>query len=112
MKHCRFKALLALDTAKRPGWLECGPGEYRGVAVAAGREDHPGERQYFPAVIETDDDQPLVVGDARSRVVTIMVEGQEPAAFFTAGQGFSLWSSGGRIGHGTVSRRLFFPATR
>ncbi len=39
-------------------------------------------------------------------MVTVTVTDDEAGEFFEAGQRFTLWS-GGDVGHGTISRRVF-----
>jgi hypothetical protein len=63
-----------------------------------------GSCRYFPAEICWDGEQPLHPGG--QAVVTVTVTDDDAAAFLGAGQPFTLWS-GGAVGHGTVSRRVF-----
>jgi hypothetical protein len=122
MKHWMFKALLSLDgTAGRPRSPLAGPArnpasrrpdglypsEAHGLMVCAARRGDAGQRQFFPAVIETDDGEPLRPGDRHSHTVTITVNGEDPAEFFAPGGEFTVWN-GREIGHGVVSRRVFF----
>jgi hypothetical protein len=66
----------------------------------------PAQRRYFPAAIYRPDDLPLVPGEA-SVVVTIEVADDEASAFLGPGQQVTLWH-GRDIGHGVISRRVFF----
>ncbi|HEY3953908.1 MAG TPA: hypothetical protein VGM53_11060 [Streptosporangiaceae bacterium] len=107
MSHWMFKALVSLDQARAGHQDHAYPSEAHGLMVCAGRCNHPSELQYFRAVIVTDDDQPLVPGDRHSHTVTVTVNGDEPGQFFRPGQHFAVWN-GSEIGHGVVSRRVFF----
>jgi len=74
--------------------------------IRCGNSAAPGQRRYFPAAIYRPDDLPLVPGEA-SVVVTIEVADDEASAFFGPGQRVALWN-GRDIGHGVISRRVFF----
>jgi hypothetical protein len=66
----------------------------------------PVHRRYFPATIYRTDDLPLVPGEA-GVVVTIEVADDQASAFLGPGQQVTLWN-GRDIGHGVISRRVFF----
>jgi len=63
-----------------------------------------GSSRIFPAELCRGSEEPLHPGDRAE--VTIAVTDDEARAFFDAGQRFTLWS-GGEVGHGTISRRVF-----
>ena len=100
----KFAAVVALDTARRPG------GQYLsgvpGLIAHAPSCVPPARHQYFPAIVRTDDDRPLRPGDHGLSVV-VSVPDDDAAGFFQPGQRFALWD-GTDVGHGTVATPLFF----
>ena len=66
----------------------------------------PAQNRYFPAAIYRPDDLPLIPGE-HGVVVTIEVADDEASAFLGPGQHITLWN-GLDIGHGVISRRVFF----
>ena len=63
----------------------------------------PSYARVFPAEISWDDEKQLHPGDRAE--VTITLIDDEAAAFFGAGQRFTLWN-GEEVGHGTISRQV------
>ena len=119
MQQVRYRALIALDpvppgpnalsmpeTPDRPTASK--PRQYRNhthaLMIRAQCLTNPGYARTFPAELSWEDERPLHPGDRAE--VTITMTDDEAAAFFGAGQRFSLWS-GTDIGHGTISRRVF-----
>jgi hypothetical protein len=119
MRQVRYRALIALDpvpaepgalsmptTARRPKASK--PRQYpnhtHALMVRAQCLSNPSYARCFPAELSWDDERPLHPGDRAE--VTITMTDDEAAAFFGAGQRFSLWS-GTDIGHGTISRRVY-----
>ena len=100
----KFAAVVTLDAVgrSRGQYLSGVPG----LMVRAPSCQLPARRQYFPAVVFTDDDQPLRPGDKGIHVV-MSVPDDDAGGFFQPGQHFTLWD-GADIGHGTVATRLFF----
>ena len=109
----RFRALIALDPAgtrsmlpsrpmRRPG--QCYLNHTHALMVQAARLRSPGRTRIFPAEICWDDEEPLYPGDRAE--VTITVIDDEAPDFLDGGQRFTLWS-GGDVGHGTITRRVF-----
>jgi hypothetical protein len=108
VRRFRFRALIMLDpAAPRPAALHPPAGQYpnhtHGLMIQA-HSPQTGLARYFPAELCWDSEQPLHPGDRA--VVTITVTDDEAGAFFGAGQRFTLWS-GGDVGRGVVSRRVF-----
>jgi hypothetical protein len=101
----RFAAVVTLEAAgrRRVMYLSGVPG----LMLHAPSCLAPARRQYFPAVVYTDDDRPLRPGDKGVSVI-LTVPDDDADGFFQAGQHFALWD-GADIGHGTVAERLFFP---
>ena len=99
----KFAAVVTLDAAGRS------QGQYLsgvpGLVVRAPSCQLPARRQYFPAVVYTDDDRPLRPGD-KGVHVAMSVPDDDAGGFFQPGQHFTLWD-GADIGHGTVAQRLF-----
>jgi hypothetical protein len=60
--------------------------------------------RYFETEICWDGEAPLLPGD--QAVVTLTVTDGDAAAFLATGPPFTLWS-GGDVGHGTITRRVF-----
>lgn len=110
MRQFRFRALITLDPVEpRSGGLHRPPRQYPNhtralVIMARPLRDDTGAARPLPAEIWWDGDEPLRPGD--HAVVTAMVSDEQADAFLGAGQRFTLWS-GGVVGHGTVSRRVF-----
>ena len=109
MRQLRYRALIALNPAvPRPAGPQSPARQYlshtRTLMVVARPLRNVGRLRYFPAEICWDSDGPLRPGDRAE--VTITVTDDEASAFFDAGQSFTLWS-GGDVGHGTISRRVF-----
>jgi hypothetical protein len=119
MRQVRYRALIALDptpagpdapsmptTPRRPKASK--PRQYpnhtHALMVRAQSLSDPSYARCFPAELSWDDERPLHPGDRAE--VTITMTDDEAAAFFGAGQRFSLWS-GTDIGHGTISRRVY-----
>ena len=109
LRQFMFRALVTLDPAgPGPSRLHPRASEYlnhtRSLMIQApALHDADGSR-YFSAEICWDGEQPLQAGD--HAVVTVTVTDDDAAAFLGTGQPFTLWSGGG-VGHGTVSRRVF-----
>jgi hypothetical protein len=109
VRQFRFRALITLDPARpSPGGLHPATGRYpnhtRALMIRARPLRSAGSTRCFPAEICWDNEQPLCPGDHAE--VTIAVTDDEAREFFDAGQRFTLWS-GGDVGHGTISRRVF-----
>lgn len=109
MRQFRFRALITLDRAEpRPSALRPPARQYPNHTRALMIEARPlrgiGGSRYFPAELSWDSERPLHPGDRA--VVTITVTDGEARAFFDAGQRFTIWS-GGDVGHGVISRRVF-----
>ena len=109
----RFRALIALDPAgtrsmlpsrpmRRPA--QCYLNHTHALMVQAARLHSPGRTRIFPAEICWDDGEPLYPGDRAE--VTITVIDDEAPDFLDGGQRITLWS-GGDVGHGTITRRVF-----
>lgn len=109
----RFRALITLEGAAAPSVLASRPARPRvphylnhthSLMVQALRLRTPAALRIFPAEICWDDETPLYPGDRAE--VTITVTDAEAPDFLDAGQRFTLWS-GGDVGHGTITRRVF-----
>lgn len=112
LRQTRFRALITLDPATpsrgTPMPAAAVPPQYpnhtRALMVRALRPRIPGTIRYFAAEICWDGDEPLHPGD--HAIVTITLTDDEAVAYLEGGQRFTLWS-GGDVGHGTISRRVF-----
>jgi hypothetical protein len=109
VRRFRFRALITLDgTEPHPRLPRKGRREYpnhtRDLMVEARPLRGAGCTRHFTAELCWDSEQPLHPGDRAE--VTITVTDDEARAFFDAGQRFTIWSGGG-VGHGVVSRRVF-----
>jgi hypothetical protein len=109
VRQARFRAIITLDPAEpRPALAHPPAREYpnhtRALMVRARPLRNSGFIRYFPAEICWDSERPLLPGD--HAVVTITVTDDKASDFFDAGQRFTLWS-GGDVGHGTISRKVY-----
>jgi hypothetical protein len=82
------------------------PNGTHAVMVGCCHREKPTQHRYFPAAIYRSDEQPLTPGDS-SVVVTLEIADDEASAYFSPGQQVTLWH-GRDIGHGVISRRVFF----
>ena len=105
LRQFKFKAVISLDPAAQLPATQY-PAETHSVMVHASPPGLPGSGRYFPAVIVRDDEQALRPGDS-GVIVTISVPDDEASEFFSSGRPFALWT-GTDVGHGTVSRHVFF----
>jgi hypothetical protein len=110
VRQFRFRALITLDPVEPRSGNLCPrlrqyPSHTRALMIVARplRAD-TGAARPLPAEIWWDGDEPLRPGDHAA--VTAMVSDEQADAFLGPGQRFTLWS-GGVVGHGTVSRRVF-----
>ncbi len=113
LRQNRFRALIVLDS---PGPRSLSPtlpsslpvrgylNHTHALMIRIPRLRAPGGIRYFPAEICWDDERQLHPGDHAE--VTITVTDDEALDFLGAGQRFILWS-GGEVGHGTISRKIF-----
>ncbi|HEX6449551.1 MAG TPA: hypothetical protein VF060_08820 [Trebonia sp.] len=74
------------------------------LMLRAESREKPGFYRSFSAELAWDDDVPLHPGERH--VITVTLTDDDAPVFFWAGQRFTLWS-GGEVGHGTISRRVF-----
>lgn len=106
MKQFKFKAVVSLgDSGQQPPGGQYPSGTHS-LMVRVPCRHVPALHRYFPAVISRDDEQPLKPGDG-GIIVTIAVADDEALEFFGPGQPIALWN-GSEVGHGIVSRRVFF----
>jgi hypothetical protein len=104
LRQARYRALVTLDkTGSVPAAREY-PNHTRALVVRACRLGMAGHDRHFRAEICRDDEQPLHPGD--HAVVTLTITGEEVAAFFGAGQRFTLWN-GREVGHGIIARKVY-----
>ena len=89
---------LALASATLP------PGKIRRMAV---RGEHHGTHgsHFFSALVANNGDSSEWIGDNHA-IVTVMLTGDDPAEYFSAGDHFTLWM-GHDIADGVVTRRVF-----
>lgn len=109
VRQARFRALIRLFPAEpRPGSLHPAAAQYLNHTHALMIRIRPlrnaGSTRIFPSEICWDGEGPMHPGD--SAVVTVTVTDDEAGAFFAAGQRFTLWS-GGDVGYGTISRKVY-----
>lgn len=106
MSSFKFRALITIDAASPAGPAEQYPSGTHSVMVRCDRLGPPHDSKVFPAFMYRDDDQPLRPGES-SMIVTIELADQDACAFLGPGQAVTLWN-GSDIGHGVISRRVFF----
>jgi hypothetical protein len=106
VRQYKYRAVVSLDSAARnaPAWGY--PSGTHAVMIRCSHLAAPALCRYFPAAIYQLDDRPLAPGEA-GVVVTIEVADDAATEFLGPGQHVSLWT-GGDIGHGVISRRVFF----
>ena len=112
MRRYRFRALVNFDAAGREGGALGSPGRTGALTTHACCLLQPfyyGE--YFPAVIARDGEPPPLQAGGHA-VVTIALADGEAEAYFSPGQGFTIWADGvaghtiraeGLIGYGVIS---------
>ncbi|MGH3411215.1 MAG: hypothetical protein ACRDRJ_53250 [Streptosporangiaceae bacterium] len=106
MKVYRFRAVISLDAAAPGEQPRQYPAGTRTLMVHCGRIGCPGQQRCLPTQMYRADEQPLQRGD-NGVVVTMEVADDEACAFLAPGRRFALWN-GADIGHGVISRRVFF----
>jgi hypothetical protein len=102
----KFRALITLDGAGTDRGARRYPSGTHSVMVRCGRRDEPASRKIFPAAIYRADGEALAPGDS-GVVVTIEIADDQACALLGPGQQVTLWN-GSDIGHGVISRRVFF----
>lgn len=107
MKTFRFRALVTLEATAHEAPASHYAGGAHAVMVHASSRSRPGCDRYFPAALCRDDEQPLKPG--HRAVVTITLTDDEAMNYLAPGQPFTLWT-GGEVGHGIISRRVFTPS--
>ena len=106
MRQYKYRAVVSLDGAPFSTRSRGYPSGTHAVMIRCSNPAAPAGHRYFPAAIYRPDDQPLAPGEA-GVVVTIEVADDEASAFLGPGQRVTLWN-GHEIGHGVISRRVFF----
>jgi hypothetical protein len=106
VRHYKYRAVVSLDGAARNAPAQGYPSGTHAVMIWCSNPAAPAQRRYFPAAIYQPDEQPLAPGEA-GLVVTIEVADDEASTFPGPGQDVTLWN-GHDIGHGVISRRVFF----
>lgn len=104
MKRYHYHAVVSLYPTEQGGLASALPGRTRRLVVRAPDPDTAATR-LFSSVVATDDDRPLVPGDAHV-LVTMQLNEDDAAASLSAGDHFTFWL-GSDVGGGTVSRRVF-----
>lgn len=109
VRQARFRASITLDPVElREVTLHPPARQYsnhtRALMIRIRPLRNLGSTRHFPAEICWDGEQPLHPGDRA--VVTITVTDDDASEFFAAGQHFALWS-GGDVGHGVISRKVY-----
>lgn len=106
MRLFKFRALLTLapaDPADPAGQARQSPSGTHSLMVRSGR---PGQRRCFPAAIYRLDERPLKPGDS-GVLATIEIADDDAGTILGPGQRITLWN-GADVGHGVISRRVFF----
>jgi hypothetical protein len=106
VRQYKYRAVITLDGAAPDSTARRYPSGTHAVMIRCGHLTSPAQRRYFPAAIYRLDDQPLAPGQT-GVLVTIEVTDDEAGAFLGPGQRVTLWN-GHDIGHGVISRRVFF----
>ena len=106
MRQYEFRALINLDGQEPEGQPWSYPSGTHTLIVRSARLGQPAVQRYFPAAIYRDDDGPLNPGD-KGVIVTLEIPDDEACDFLGPGQPNTLWH-GSDVGHGVISRRVFF----
>jgi hypothetical protein len=106
VKVFRFLALVSMDGAAPGEPARQYPAGTRPLMVRCGRIGCPAQNRCLPTAVCRVAEEPLRCGDA-GVVVTMEVADDEARAFLVPGRHFALWN-GTDIGHGVISRRVFF----
>lgn len=106
MSLYKFRALINLDGTEPEGPSRAYPSGTHSLMVRCGRLGEPAEQRYFPAAIYRADEGSLSPGD-KGVVVTIEIADDDACGFLGPGQRVTLWN-GSDMGHGVISRRVFF----
>jgi hypothetical protein len=114
MGQYRFTAQVMLDLAAREYAARCGQSAAQACCLV-----EPSRYTYFPAVIETEEEQPQR-GVAHALITTTLYDG-EAGAFFAPGQRFTIWADAlvghtiradGLVGYGVICQCVSLPAPR
>ena len=103
-RRFRFSAVITLDGAGR--FRRQYLSDAAGLVLRVASCTQPTLRQYFPALVHTEEGRPLRPGDKAVPAI-VSVPDDDASSFFQPGQRFTVWD-GADIGHGTVKMRLFF----
>lgn len=106
MRLYKYRAVISLDGAAGNAPAQRYPSGTHAVMIWCSNPAASAQRRYFSAAIYRPDDQPLAPGEAGC-VVTIEVADDQASTFLGPGQHVTLWD-GHDIGHGVISRRVFF----
>lgn len=106
MRQYKYRAVVSLDGAAGNAPAKEYPSGTHAVMIRCSNSATPAQRRCFPAAIYRPDDRPLAPGEA-GVVVTIEVADDRASAFLGPGRQVTLWN-GHDIGHGVISRRVFF----
>jgi hypothetical protein len=106
VRHYKYRAVVALDDAAPGTPCRPYPSGTRSVMIRCSHRREAGLCRYFPAAIYRCDEQPLTPGET-GVVVTIDIADDEASAYLCPGQRVALWQ-GHDIGHGVISRLVFF----
>lgn len=103
-RRFRFSAVVTLDGAGR--FRRQYLSDASGLVLRVASCTQPTLRQYFPALVHTEEGRPLRPGDKAVPAI-VSVPDDDASNFFQPGQRFTVWD-GADIGHGTVKMRQFF----
>jgi hypothetical protein len=114
MRQYRFTALVTLDPAAREHAAGCGQSAARACCLL-----EPSRYTYFPAVIETEEEEPQQA--VPHALITATLYDSEARAFFAPGQRFRIWADAlvghtiradGLVGYGIICQCVSLPAPR
>lgn len=115
MRQYRFTVLVMLDPAAGENAMRCGQSTARACCLV----EPSCYTYFFPAVIETEEEQPQQ-GVPRALMTTTLSD-SEAGAFFAPGQRFTIWADAlvghtiradGLAGYGVICRCVSRPAPR
>lgn len=108
MKRYTFQALVTLDRPAAAGRAVLPPDQTRRMAVKC-RHHQTGRITFFSALVTSSGPAAAEWKDDNV-IVTIKITGDDALDYLSPGRSLALWLDG-TIGHGVVTRRLFWPAT-
>ncbi len=104
MQRYKFQALVRLGPSRGPGPTLVPDGQAQ-RGVVQGQHHETRDRRFFSAVVTKNIERPPWP-DPDPVIMTVVLQGDDPADYFGAGDRFALWLGHDQV-RGVVTRRLF-----